>query len=89
MNSTRSVSAQECPRQRFKTGDGQPMPLEFVRIDPFVIPKRALTNSQTELVDTRVLQIIYKVRDANAGLFIGQQLDVYIDTGAERTTLQR
>lgn len=65
----------------FKTGDGAPIPLEFVRIEPFVIPKRSLTNSQTELVDTRVLQVIYKVTGSNVNLFVGQQLDVYIDAG--------
>lgn len=70
----------------FKTGDGTSMALEFVRIDPFVIPKRALTNSQTELVDTRVLQVIYKVRDTKAKLYIGQQLDVYIEVSAGMPT---
>lgn len=54
--------------------------LEFVRVDPFVIPKRALTNSQREMVDTRVLQIIYKVKDSKAALYVGQQLDVFIET---------
>src|SRR5216683_1862755 len=36
-------------------------PLSFVRFEPFVIPKRSLTGDSTERVDTRVLQIIYKV----------------------------
>jgi len=61
-----------------KSGDNRPIQLEFIRVNPFVIPKRALTNSQTELVDTRVLQAIYKVSDSKTNLFIGQQVDVFI-----------
>ena len=63
----------------FKSGEHAPIPLDFVRVEPFVIPKRALTNSQTELVDTRVLQVIFKVRDPKIKLYVGQQLDVYFD----------
>lgn len=58
------------------------VPLEFVRVDPFVIPKRALTNSQHEIVDTRVLEIIYKVADTKTKLYVGQQVDVFIDAAA-------
>ena len=54
-------------------------PLEFVRFEPFVLPKRSLTGDSTERVDTRVLQIIYRVRRDDVPLFIGQQLDVFID----------
>ncbi len=56
-------------------------PLSFVRFEPFVIPKRSLTGDSTERVDTRVLQIIYKVERDDLPLFIGQQLDVFIDAG--------
>ena len=56
------------------------IPLEFVRTEPFIIPKRSLTNSQSELVDTRVLQPIYRVKDDDAHLYVGQQVDVFIDT---------
>jgi multidrug efflux pump subunit AcrA (membrane-fusion protein) len=31
----------------------------FVRAEPLVVPKRSLTNDQTERVDVRVLQLIY------------------------------
>lgn len=53
-------------------------PLTFVRVEPFVIPKRSLTGENTERVDTRVLQVIYRVEGANQ-LYVGQQVDVYID----------
>src|SRR5262249_2370222 len=36
-------------------------PLSFVRFEPFVVPKKSLTGDSTERVDTRVLQVIYKV----------------------------
>ncbi len=54
-------------------------PLTFVRFEPFVVPKRSLTGDSTERVDTRVLQVIYRVDADAVPLFIGQQLDVFID----------
>src|SRR5262249_23350846 len=36
-------------------------PLRFVRVEPFVVPKKALTGDNTERVDTRVLQVIYAI----------------------------
>jgi HlyD family secretion protein len=54
-------------------------PLKFVRFEPFVVPKRSLTGDSTERVDTRVLQIIYRVERGDVALFVGQQLDVFID----------
>jgi HlyD family secretion protein len=65
-------------------GDGaQKIPLQFVRFEPYVIPKQSLTGDSTERVDTRVLQIIYRVKDQSAPLHVGQQMDVYIRTAAE------
>jgi RND family efflux transporter MFP subunit len=54
-------------------------PLTFVRFEPFVLPKKSLTGDSTERVDTRVLQVIYRVEDENPRLFVGQQMDVFID----------
>lgn len=54
--------------------------LEFVRFEPYVIPKTSLTGDTTERVDTRVLKAIYRVLDAKSTLFVGQQTDVYIET---------
>lgn len=55
-----------------------PVPLRFVRIEPFVIPKRSLTGDSTERVDTRVLQIIFELDRPGAPLYVGQQVDVFI-----------
>ncbi len=56
------------------------IPLSFVRIEPYVIPKVSLTGASTERVDTRVLQVIYSLqRPKEKPLYVGQQVDVYID----------
>lgn len=58
----------------------QRYPLEFVRVEPFVVPKKSLTGDTTERVDTRVLQVIYEFDPTGRPpLFVGQQVDVYID----------
>lgn len=55
-------------------------PLTFVRVEPFVIPKKSLTGDNTERVDTRVLQVIYEFDPAGLPpLFVGQQVEVFID----------
>jgi len=58
-------------------------PLQFVRFEPFVVPKRSLTGDSTERVDTRVLQVIYRVERDDLPLFVGQQVDVFIDGGPD------
>jgi multidrug efflux pump subunit AcrA (membrane-fusion protein) len=57
-------------------------PLTFVRVEPYVVPKKSLTGDNTERVDTRVLQVIYQVDREQPGLFVGMQLDVFIDGDA-------
>lgn len=78
---------------RFKPGRkgtasprGEPntrFPLSFVRVEPYVIPKKSLTGGNTERVDTRVLQVIYAIDVPEPPLYVGQQLDVSLD--AEET----
>jgi multidrug efflux pump subunit AcrA (membrane-fusion protein) len=53
--------------------------LHFVRFEPFVVPKKSLTGDSTERVDTRVLQVIYRIDRQDLPLFVGQQMDVFID----------
>ncbi len=65
------------------------IPLEFVRFEPYVIPKKSLTGDSTERVDTRVLQVIYRVKDQNAPLNVGQQMDVYIETPVGSTPFRQ
>ena len=54
-------------------------PLAFVRMEPYVVPKRNLTGETTERTDTRVLQVIYRL-PGDAGVKAGQQMDVYIES---------
>ncbi|MBI1917146.1 MAG: HlyD family efflux transporter periplasmic adaptor subunit, partial [Planctomycetes bacterium] len=65
------------PRREFR--------LRFVRVEPYVVPKKSLTGDSTERVDTRVLQVIYALElpaDASSkatDVYVGQQLDVFIE----------
>lgn len=54
-------------------------PLRFVRLEPFVVPKKSLTNDATERVDTRVLQVLYEVDPGTNRLFVGQLMDVFVE----------
>lgn len=58
-------------------------PLHFVRVEPYVLPKRSLTGETTERVDTRVLQVIYRFDPDHLPVYVGQQVDVSIATKAE------
>jgi len=50
-----------------------------VRIEPYVIPKKSLTGDNTERVDTRVLQVIYRFERPSFPIYAGQQVDVFIE----------
>ena len=57
----------------------QPIALNFVRIEPFVVPKVSLTGASTERVDTRVLQVIYSfTRPQDRPVYVGQQVDLFV-----------
>jgi RND family efflux transporter MFP subunit len=57
----------------------QPIKLQFVRIEPFVVPKTSLTGGSTERVDTRVLQVIYSFeRPSERPVYVGQQVDLFV-----------
>lgn len=57
----------------------KPIPLEFVRIEPYIVPKRSLSGESTERVDTRVLQVIYRFPTQEFPVYAGQQMDVFIE----------
>jgi HlyD family secretion protein len=55
------------------------IPLEFVRVQPYVSPKIDLSNQRTERVDVRVLPVIFRFQKPQKGeLYPGQLVDVYI-----------
>jgi len=69
------------PGKAFPRGSPEKeIPLTFVRIEYYVTPKKSLTGSNTERVDTRVLQAIYRIGDTKTPLFVGQQVDVALNS---------
>ena len=53
--------------------------LKFERVEPYVIPKRSLTGDSTERVDTRVMQAVYSFDRHKLPVYVGQQMDVFIE----------
>lgn len=71
----RGASAKAFPR-----GDtAHEISMRFTRVEPFVVPKKTLTGENTERVDTRVLQVLYAIETSEHPVYVGQQLDVFID----------
>jgi HlyD family secretion protein len=55
------------------------IPLEFVRVQPYVTPKIQLSNQRTEKVDVRTLPVIFRfVKPKNIDIYPGQLVDVYV-----------
>lgn len=54
-------------------------PLKFMHAEPFLVPKKYLTNDVDEKVDTQVFEILYGITNNGSQLFIGEQMDVYIN----------
>lgn len=54
-------------------------PMEFVRVEPYVIPKTSFTGESIERLDTRVLQVLYRFEKGDLPVYAGQLLDVYIE----------
>lgn len=55
------------------------IPLRFVRIEPYILPKRSLTGESGERVDTRVLQVIFQFNRGKVPVYAGQQMDVFLN----------
>lgn len=63
-------------------GTDEHIPLEFVRVQPYVSPKIELTDQRQERVDLRVLPLIFRfAATPKAKIYPGQIVDVFI--GAE------
>jgi HlyD family secretion protein len=54
------------------------VPLEFVRVQPYVSPKIELSNERQEQVDLRVLPVIFRFEKKDIPVYPGQLVDVYI-----------
>ena len=68
------------PAIAYRQGDHYTQfPLEFIHIEPFMVHKKYLTNAADEKVDTQVFEILYRIPKNDSRLFIGEQMDVFID----------
>jgi multidrug efflux pump subunit AcrA (membrane-fusion protein) len=73
----------DAPARAYIRGKAEtPMPLHFVRVEPAVQPKASLSGANTERVDTRVLQALYRFDPVPPGTYVGQQVDIVIDASA-------
>src|SRR6266852_5452073 len=55
------------------------VPVRYERTDPDVVPRVLLTGDSTQRTDTRVLQVIYSFNRASLPVYVGQQMDVFIE----------
>ncbi|MCE2982911.1 MAG: HlyD family efflux transporter periplasmic adaptor subunit [Parachlamydia sp.] len=58
-------------------------PLEFVKLEPYLVSKQHVASNLAEKVDTRVLQVTYRFKDTPSNLYVGQVMDVFIDTSKD------
>ena len=65
---------------RLRRAPEREFPLKYVRVEPYVVAKRSLTGNNAERVDTRVLQVIYSIDELADAMFVGQQVDVFIES---------
>jgi HlyD family secretion protein len=65
--------------EMFIRGTSDQVPLTFVRVQPYISPKIELSDEREELVDVRVLPVIFRFQNSKAlHLYPGQLVDVYI-----------
>ena len=83
---SRLPQAPQIHAQMFIRGTNTVIPLEFVRVQPYVSPKIELSSERTERVDVRVLPVIFKCeKPKNISLYPGQLVDVYIGEPGQET----
>jgi RND family efflux transporter MFP subunit len=54
-------------------------PMEFTRVEPYILPKTSYTGDVVERIDTRVLQVLYRFNKGDLPVYAGQLLDVYFE----------
>ncbi|HUN73230.1 MAG TPA: biotin/lipoyl-binding protein [Steroidobacteraceae bacterium] len=65
--------------QMFIRGTNHQVPLTFVRVQPYISPKIELSDEREELVDVRVLPVIFRFQNSKMlHLYPGQLVDVYV-----------
>lgn len=74
----------------FLRGDGsQGAPLTFVRAEPLARAKRFLSNAPGERVDTRVVEVVYRLEAGSLPVAVGQVLDVFIEAAPRAGAVRR
>ncbi|MBX9805846.1 MAG: biotin/lipoyl-binding protein [Alphaproteobacteria bacterium] len=58
-------------------------PLKFVRLEPYAQQKQQISGESTELIDTRIIECVYAMPNNVKDIFIGQQLDIFIEAKQE------
>jgi HlyD family secretion protein len=77
----RLPSAEKMKASMSIRGTDTKIPLEFVRLQPYVSPKIELSNERQEKVDLRVLPVIFRFQPPpGSQVFPGQMVDVTIGT---------
>lgn len=75
----RLPQASQMHAQMFIRGTTINIPLEYVRVQPYVSPKIELSNQRTERVDVRVLPVIFRFeKPKDIDVYPGQLVDVYV-----------
>ena len=79
------IPGEACPRGNAS----QKIALSFVRVEPYVQPKVSLIGNSVERVDTRVLQVIYALAPGAENMYVGQQVDAFLDAAGTATEPDR
>jgi HlyD family secretion protein len=75
----RLPQGQQIKAQMSIRGTDIKIPLEFVRIQPYVSPKIQLSSQRSERVDVRVLPVIFRFESPkDFSVYPGQLVDIYI-----------
>lgn len=64
------------------------IPLRFEYIEPYVTPKTSLTGQSTERSDVRVLQVLYSFERGTLPVYLGQQMDAFIQAAPAGQNVQ-
>jgi len=76
---SRLPQASQMHAQMLIRGTNISIPLEYVRVQPYVSPKIELSSQRTERVDVRVLPVVFKFKKPkDINIYPGQLVDVYI-----------
>ena len=76
---SRLPAAENIQAKMFIRGTNISVPLEFVRVQPYISPKIELTTQRRERIDVRVLPVIFRFnKPQDLNVYPGQVVDIYI-----------